>query len=38
MLLSVFEEKVDLKYNKEISLFTNKFIDVLNKELFGENK
>ena len=34
MLLSVFEEKVDFKYNKEISLFTNKFIDMLKEKLF----
>ncbi len=34
MLISVLDDEVDFEYNKEISLFTNKFIDRLNKELF----
>jgi hypothetical protein len=36
MLLGVFNEEVDFEYNKEISLFTNKFIDILNSKLFKE--
>jgi len=34
MLDRVFKEDVDFKYNKEISLFTNKLIDQINRELF----
>ncbi len=34
MLDRVFKQDVDFKYNKEISLFTNKLIDQINKELF----
>ena len=36
MLLGVFNEEVDFEYNKEISLFTNRFIDILNSKLFKE--
>ena len=34
MLKKVFSNEVDFQYNKKISLFTNKFIDTLNKKLF----
>jgi len=34
MLEKVLTGDVDFKYNKEITLFTNKFIDKLNKKLF----
>ena len=34
MLEKVLNGNVDFKYNKEITLFTNQFIDILNKELF----
>ncbi len=34
MLEKVLKEEVDFEYNKEISLYTNGFIDILNKELF----
>jgi hypothetical protein len=34
MLTDVLNDKVDYEYNKEITLFTNKFIDKLNDELF----
>ena len=34
MLDKVLKEDVDFEYNKEITLFTNRFIDILNKELF----
>ena len=37
MLLGVFNEEVDFEYNKEISLFTNRFIDTLNSKLFKES-
>ena len=36
MLKKVLNEDVDFEYNKEISLFTNKFIDILNNKLFKE--
>jgi hypothetical protein len=36
MLLGVFNEEVNFEYNKEISLFTNRFIDILNSKLFKE--
>ena len=38
MLFNVLNEKVDFNHNKKISLFTNRFIDNLNVELFGESK
>ena len=34
MLLNVFSGTVDFEYNKRISLFTNRFIDLLNDILF----
>jgi len=34
MLRGVFGEEADFKYNKKISLFTNRLIDVLNDKLF----
>ncbi len=34
MLMNVFRGNVDFELNKEITLFTNKFIDTLNKKLF----
>ena len=34
MLEKVLSGDVDFEYNKEISLYTNGFIDILNKELF----
>ena len=34
MLDNVFNSNVDFEYNKKISLFTNKFIDILNDRLF----
>ena len=34
MLFKVLNKNVDFKYNKKISLFTNRFIDTLNKKLF----
>ena len=34
MLKAVLNGDVDFKYNKEITLYTNGFIDILNKELF----
>ena len=34
MLEKVFKEDVDFEYNKDVSLFTNKLIDQINKELF----
>ena len=34
MLRKVFNYDVDFEYNKEITLYTNDFIDVLNKKLF----
>ena len=34
MLEKVFKEDVDFEYNKDISLFTNQFIDNINRELF----
>jgi len=34
MLEKVLNENVDFKYNKEITLFTQGFIDILNKKLF----
>ena len=34
MLKNVLYEYVDFEYNKEITLFTQGFIDILNKELF----
>ena len=34
MLEKVLNEDVDFEYNKEISLFTNKFIDSLKRKLF----
>ena len=34
MLVSVFNEEADFEYNKKISLFTNRLIDVLNIQLF----
>ena len=34
MLEKVFKQDVDFKYNKDISLFTNKLIDQINRELF----
>ena len=34
MLKKVLNEDVDFEYNKEITLYTNGFIDILNKELF----
>jgi len=34
MLMYVLDDEVDFEYNKEITLFTNKFIDKLNKEMF----
>ena len=34
MLEKVLNEDVDFKYNKEITLYTQRFIDILNKELF----
>ena len=36
MLSGVFNEEVDFEYNKEISLFSNRFIDILNNKLFKE--
>ena len=36
MLLGVFNEEVDFEYNKKISLFTNRVIDILNSKLFKE--
>ena len=36
MLLGVFNEEVNFGYNKEISLFSNRFIDILNSKLFKE--
>jgi len=38
MLFDVLNKNVDFDYNKKISLFTNRFIDTLNIELFGESK
>jgi hypothetical protein len=37
MLTLVLNEKTDFKYNKQSSLFTNKFIDLLKIKLQGEN-
>ena len=34
MLMSVLDDDVDYKYNKQITLYTNGFIDILNEELF----
>ncbi len=34
MLKAVLNGNVDFEYNKEITLYTNGFIDILNKELF----
>ena len=34
MLQKVFNYDVDFEYNKEITLYTNDFIDILNKKLF----
>ena len=34
MLKKVFDESADFEYNKEITLFTNEFIDKINKKLF----
>ena len=36
MISNVLNDKVDYNYNKEITLFTNKFIDKINKELFNK--
>ena len=34
MLKKVFDKSADFEYNKEITLFTNRFIDKIKKELF----
>ncbi len=34
MMKKVFNKSTDFEYNEEITLFTNKFIDTLNKKLF----
>ena len=38
MLSSVFNGDVDFEYNKEISMFSNKFIDMLNEKLWRSNE
>jgi len=36
MLKNVLNKKVDFEYNKKITLFSNKFIDSINKKLFNK--